>query len=270
MSFDLPTTMKALVKTSEGKSFEYKDVPVPVPQNDEVLIKVDAMSVCGSDINLYNWNDVARVIASVPFTPGHECAGTVVKCGPQASIPLGSKVGVENHYYCGSCYQCTHDEREICKNMGQFGHGKKTSYGGAAEYTIVPAKFLYTLKRDLSPDEIAMLEPLGVAHNATERLSVKGEDVLVIGCGAVGLLFVMEFTNTDGMGRICECSGAPIMVNASFSMLLFKALTLKTVHGRRIYHTWEETENLVADGKVDVNRMISHRFPMSKFEEAFD
>lgn len=339
MSFDLPTTMKALVKTSEGKSFEYKDVPVPVPQNDEVLIKVDAMSVCGSDINLYNWNDVARVIASVPFTPGHECAGTVVKCGPQASIPLGSKVGVENHYYCGSCYQCTHDEREICKNMGQFGHGKKTPYGGAAEYTIVPAKFLYTLKRDLSPDEIAMLEPLGVAHNATERLSIKGEDVLVIGCGAVGLLvqavskamganrviaadidnarldlakslgadvivntkdkdlkeFVMEFTNTDGMGRICECSGAPIMVNASFSMLrkgghmvfvglpqkplhvenvlqdvVFKALTLKTVHGRRIYHTWEETENLVADGKVDVNRMISHRFPMSKFEEAFD
>ena len=141
--------MKALVKTKEGKSFEYKDIPVPEPKGDDVLIKVDAVSVCGSDINLYTWNAVAQVIASVPFTPGHECAGTVVKCGPDAKIPAGTKVGVENHYYCGACYLCDHDTREICKNMGQFGHGKKTPHGGCSEYTIVPAKYLYQLKRNL-------------------------------------------------------------------------------------------------------------------------
>jgi threonine 3-dehydrogenase len=70
---------------------------------------------------MYTWNDVARVIATIPFIPGHECAGTVVKCGPKANIQIGTKVGVENHYFCGDCYQCKHDCKEICKNMGQFG-----------------------------------------------------------------------------------------------------------------------------------------------------
>lgn len=88
------TTMKALVKTKEGKSFEYLDVPIPEPSGDEVLIKVDAVSVCGSDINLYTWNQVAQVIASIPFTPGHECAGTVVKCGPDVKgVAVGARVG---------------------------------------------------------------------------------------------------------------------------------------------------------------------------------
>lgn len=333
------TTMKALVKTKEGKSFEYLDVPIPEPSGDEVLIKVDAVSVCGSDINLYSWNQVAQVIASIPFTPGHECAGTVVKCGPDVKgVAVGARVGVENHYYCGECYQCQHDTKAICKNMGQFGHGKKTPYGGCSEYTIVPAKYLYQLTRNIDADEIAMLEPLGVAHNAVERLEVAGEDVLVIGCGPVGLLvlmvakalgakrvvsadidqsrldmaksfgadaifntkdknlkeFVLEFTNGDGMGRICECSGASSMVNLTFSMLrkggqmtlvglpkeplhvenvlqdvVFKALTLKTIHGRQIYHTWVETEKLVADGKIDVKKVITSRFPMSRYEDAF-
>lgn len=334
----VPATMKALVKTKEAVSFDLQDVPVPVPTGDEVLIKVDAVSVCGSDINMYTWNDVAKVIATIPFTPGHECAGTVVKCGPDASVPVGSKVGVENHYYCGACYQCAHDTREICLNMGQFGHGRQTPYGGCSEYTIVPAKFLYTLTRTLTPDQIAMLEPLGVAHNAVERLDCQGENVLVIGCGAVGILvqkvarsmgakriiaadideeklqfaktlgadvivntketdlkeFIKSFTEGVGMGRICECSGAAMMVNATFPMLrkggqlvlvglpkqplhvdnvlqdvVFKAMTMKTVHGRRIFHTWRETEALVADGKVNVDQVITHRFPMTQYEEAF-
>lgn len=151
------TTMKALVKTKEGKSFEYLDVPIPEPSGDEVLIKVDAVSVCGSDINLYTWNQVAQVTASIPFTPGHECAGTVVKCGPDVKgVAVGARVGVENHYYCGECYQCQHDTKAICKNMGQFGHGKKTPYGGCSEYTIVPAKYLYQLTRNIGKQSIVV------------------------------------------------------------------------------------------------------------------
>ncbi|XP_041363511.1 L-threonine 3-dehydrogenase-like [Gigantopelta aegis] len=338
MSSSVPATMKALVKEKESESYIYKEIPVPDPQEDEVLIRVDCVAICGSDINLYKWNDIARVIASIPFVPGHECAGTVVKCGPKASLPLGSKVGVENHFFCGSCYQCKFDNPAICRNMGQFGHGKLTQHGGCSEYSIVQQKYLYQLKRDLTPEEIAMLEPLGVSHNAIEKLEVKDEEVLVIGCGPVGLLaqavakalgakrvigadidetrlelakkmgadiivntmkenlkeFVMKHTDGLGIGRICECSGAPTMVNSSFGMLrkgghivmvglpkeplhvenvlqdvVFKSLTLKTVHGRQIYHTWSEVENLVADKKIDVNKIISHKFQMSHFEEAF-
>ena len=145
----IPATMKALTKNSEEDSFDYGDVPVPEPKGDEVLIKVDAVSICGSDINMYKWNDVARIICTIPFIPGHECAGTVVKCGPDASLSLGSKVGVENHYFCGSCFQCKNDTREICMNMGQYGHGKQTPHGGCSEYSIVPQKYLYKMNRDL-------------------------------------------------------------------------------------------------------------------------
>uniref|UniRef100_A0A0B7BHM8 Enoyl reductase (ER) domain-containing protein n=1 Tax=Arion vulgaris TaxID=1028688 RepID=A0A0B7BHM8_9EUPU len=313
-------------------------IPVPEPGDGEVLIKVDAVAICGSDIALYKWDNVARVIATVPFIPGHECAGTVVKCGTNADIPVGTKVGVENHFFCGECYQCIHEDGAICNNMGQYGHGKKTEHGGCSEYSIVPAKYLYRIKYDLDAEQIAMLEPLGVAHNMIERLNVEGQDVLVIGSGPVGLMaqavskalgakrvvatdvedgklelarklgaditvnvkntdlkeFVMKLTNGVGVDRICECSGVSPVVNSSFSLLrkggyiglvglpkqplhvenvlqdiVFKALTLKTVHGRLIFHTWEEIEKIVASGKIDVKAVISHRFPMSQFEEAF-
>ena len=146
---EIPKTMKALMKNAEVESFDYQEIPVPEPVGDEVLIRVTANSLCGSDISLYLWNNVARVIATVPFIPGHETAGIVVKCGPDAAIPLGTKVGVENHYYCGSCFQCLHGQRETCIHMGQYGHGRKTPHGGCSQYSIVPARYLYVLKRDL-------------------------------------------------------------------------------------------------------------------------
>ncbi len=89
------------------------------------------------------------MIATIPFIPGHECAGTVVRCGPGATIPVGTKVGVENHFFCGNCYQCKHEDGAICLNMGQYGHGKKTTQGGCSEYSVVPQRYLYQIKRDL-------------------------------------------------------------------------------------------------------------------------
>lgn len=330
--------MKALVKKSEKESYEYTEMPVPEPQNDEVLIKVDAVSICGSDIMLYKWGDVARTIANIPFIPGHETAGTVIKLGPNATLEVGTKVGVENHFYCGKCYQCEHDLREICSSMGQYGHGRKTMHGGCSEYSVVSQKYLHTITTNLTAEQIAMLEPLGVAHNGIERLKVKNEDVLVIGCGPVGLLaqmvakimganrvigadieewkldlakqigtdivintknmdikeMIMGITDGVGIGRICECSGVADMVNSCFSYLrkggrvvliglpksplhvenvmpdiVFKCLTIKTVHGRRIFHTWKESEKLIAEKLVDVGKIVSHRFPMSQFEEAY-
>ena len=106
-SFSIPKTMKALVKTKEEASYSYKEVAVPDPKAGEALLRVDCVAICGSDIALYRWDAVAKVIASIPFIPGHECAGTVVKCGPGVErVAVGDKVGVENHFYCGQCFQC--------------------------------------------------------------------------------------------------------------------------------------------------------------------
>lgn len=334
----IPEKMKALVKDKACPSYSYVDMDVPEPGDGEVLIRVDCVAICGSDIPLYNWDSIATQIATIPFIPGHESAGTVVKRGPNTSMALGTKVGVENHFFCGDCYTCDNEDGAICLKMGQYGHGRNTTQGGCSQYSVVPERYLYTVERDLDAEEIAMLEPLGVAHNAVERLNVKGQDVLVTGCGPVGLMaqavakalgakrviavdiaedklqmatkvgaditvntmkqnlkdFVMELTNGVGMDRICECSGVTPVVNSTFSLLrkggtmglvglpkqplhvenvlqdiVFKALTLKTVHGRLIFHTWRQTEALVADKKINAKTVISHRFPMSQFEEAF-
>ncbi|CAI9722529.1 L-threonine 3-dehydrogenase-like [Octopus vulgaris] len=286
MADPLPRKMEALMKTSEKESFELKTLDLPEPVGDEALIKVEVVSLCGSDINLYKWNEIAKIIANIPFTPGHECAGTVVKCGPSSTVIIGQRVAVENHFFCGHCYQCKHGLQGI--------------------------SFL----------EATLLEPLGVSHQAIESLEVQNEDVLIIGCGAIGILassvakalganrvictdvvderlqlakkmgadvivnssnqdlknFIMNLTNDDGINRICECTGSPIMVNSMFGMLrkgghvvmvVFKSLTLKTVHGRRIFHTWECCEMLVFSGQVDVKPLVTHKFPMREFEEAF-
>jgi len=332
--------MKALVKNNPTKGYELVSIPIPEPAAGEILIQVERVSLCGSDINLFSWNDVAKAIAALPFTPGHEAVGKVTKLGPGVEhIKVGDRICVENHYYCGKCYQCTHGLPHICQNMGQFGHGKQTVHGGCSQYTIVPALYAYVLKTDLDPVRACLLEPFGVAHHAVEEVQVAGDNLLVIGCGPIGLMSiavaralgavtviaadviparlelakklgadhvintidtdilvaVKALTNNDGAGCIIEASGFGPLVNRSFSLLrkggrilmvglpktplhvdnvladiVFKSLTLKTIHGRKIFHTWEECEKLLASNAVDIMPLATHDMPMSKWEEAFD
>ena len=98
--------MKSMIKEEPKKGYYYTELPVPEPVKDEVLIKVEKVAICGSDINLFLWNEFAKVIATIPFTPGHEATGVVVKAGPEATVEVGTRVAVENHFYCGDCYTC--------------------------------------------------------------------------------------------------------------------------------------------------------------------
>ena len=98
--------MKSMIKEEPKKGYYYTDLPVPEPVKDEVLIKIEKVAICGSDINLFLWNEFAKVIADIPFTPGHEATGVVVKAGPESTVEIGTRVAVENHFYCGDCYTC--------------------------------------------------------------------------------------------------------------------------------------------------------------------
>jgi len=335
--------MRALRKETPTPGYSLDtEHPVPEPLGDEVLIKVDSVAICGSDIALYNWSEVAQVIAKVPFIPGHEAVGTVVKTGPEATLKAGDRVGVENHFYCGSCYTCDEDRGDICSKMSQYGHGKGTEHGGFSEFSIVSSKYCYVFRTGISFREGVLLEPLGVAHNGVETIQVKGHDVLVLGAGPIGLLAaqcaaaegcsrviiadvnkfrlelaekmnlacplvtldtsvkdleteVKSLTSGNGVPRLVEATGAPPVVNNCFRLLrkggkvvligipkapihiedpmpnvLFKSLTLTTVHGRRIFHTWEACEALVSSGKVDPTIIISHEFPLDQWQDAFD
>nr|XP_053631594.1 LOW QUALITY PROTEIN: L-threonine 3-dehydrogenase-like [Cherax quadricarinatus] len=336
----LSKEMMCLVKQNEEEGFDLVTRPVPTPGPDEVIIKVERVSICGSDMNLWKWNDMARVRGRLPFIPGHEATGQVVEVGSQVKeVQVGQRVAVENHFYCGTCYQCKDGRGDICQRMRQYGHGRGCDQGGCCQYSCVPARYCFILTKNLTPDQAVLLEPMGVAHNAVENISVEGEDVLVLGCGPVGLLVigvakalgaravygvdvdvarldralkmgatrvingskedisrvVMQLSDNNGVGRIVEASGAASLLNQSFSYLrkgvamvligllkaplyvenvladvIFKSITLKTIHGRRIFHTWKECERLLADGLVDVYPVISHQLPMTQYLHAFD
>ena len=77
--------MFALIKTQETVGYDYTKIDIPIPKSGELLVKVTKVSICGSDINLYKWNEVAKKIAALPFIPGHEMTGTVVKVGPNVN-----------------------------------------------------------------------------------------------------------------------------------------------------------------------------------------
>ncbi|XP_020612280.1 uncharacterized protein LOC110050704 [Orbicella faveolata] len=217
----LPECMKVLIKEEEKSSYIYKDIPVPQPNTGDLLLKVLKVSICGSDTVLYQWNEAARTIATLPFIPGHECVGEVVQVGPGCGdeFSVGQRVCCENHFYCGKCYQCLHGKR--C--------------------TI---QLVLTLSQSVcsSEDNIRFVE--NIAH--CTFLCRKGGKVVL-----VGLL------------------KQPLHVENFLQDILFRSLTIKTIHGRKIYSTWEKSEELLFNNKVDVTPVITHEIPMSQFEQAF-
>lgn len=335
----LPTTMTCLLKSREEEGYDLTTRPVPQPGPGDVLVKVTKVAVCGSDINMWMWNETARQIATLPFIPGHEATGEVVSVGSKVtSVKPGQTVAVENHFFCGQCVLCKENRGDICQRMNQYGHGRGTEHGGCSQYSIVPEQYCYVITRQLTPTQAVLLEPMGVAHNAVSQIEVGGTGILVLGAGPVGLFAVavskalgatticavdilpasleiakkmgathvinaskedigravMEMTDGNGVERIVEASGSADLLNASFKWLrkggqmaliglpkgplhvespmtdvLFKSLTIKSVHGRRIFSTWRACESLLASDKVDVEPMVSHDLPMTKYREAF-
>ena len=133
------------------------------------------MSICGSDINLWKWNDTAKVIAALPFIPGHEAVGIVVKNGPESTLQIGQRVAVENHFYCSNCVLCDENRGDICMKMSQYGHGKGTTQGGCSQLSNVSSKYLYPITTDISDEQACLIEPMGVAHNIIERIDVQNK-----------------------------------------------------------------------------------------------
>ena len=119
--------MKAVVKNNTEAGLSYLDVPRPEPKPGEVLIKVHAASICGTDIHYFKWDQSAEDFArkfdvQFPFIIGHECAGEIVAVGSDVrSRRVGERVALETHIPCGRCFQCMHGEAHNCANMSVYG-----------------------------------------------------------------------------------------------------------------------------------------------------
>jgi threonine 3-dehydrogenase len=200
-SGEIPATMHALVKARAAAGAELREVPVPEPGPGELLVRVEAASLCGTDLHIYRWDEWAqhRLAGGLPRIFGHEMAGRVVKHGPGVSraIPLGTQVAVETHLVDGTCYQCRTDREHACANMRIVGVDIN---GAFAEYIALPAYNAWP-SDGLAPEIAAIMEPMGNAVHAAFVEEVAGQTVAVLGCGPIGLMSV-AIVNLAGAARI--------------------------------------------------------------------
>jgi threonine 3-dehydrogenase len=327
--------MRALAKTRPEPGLELVERPVPVPAAGEVLLHMEAASICGTDLHLLRWDPWAREIVKPPTILGHELAGRVVATGPSVSrVREGDLVGVESHIVDWTCTQCRRGDRHLCRNLKVIGAQVD---GGFAEYVVIPDTNAIE-SNGLDPAVVALQEPMGNAVHAAFVEPIEGRTVLVTGCGPIGLCAVgiakaagaalviatdteeyrlamargmgadlgldaadpttveriIAATNGDGVEVVLEMSGAqaaldqalaaitrggrisllgifsePVRVDLS-DFVIQKGIRIHGIYGRRIYDTWERTQSLLRSGDLDVSPIITHRFDLADWEQAFD
>ena len=177
--------MKAYVLREIGK-INLEEVDVPELKDNEVLVKVGAVGICGSDIpRIYKTGAY-----SFPLIPGHEFAGMVMEVGKEVNPSWqGKRVGIFPLIPCNKCEPCHKQQYEMCRHYSYLGSRRD---GGFAEYVAVPEKNLIELPENVSFQAAAMLEPMAVACHAMRRLNLdSGATVAVCGLGTIGLLLVM-------------------------------------------------------------------------------
>ncbi len=177
--------MKAWV-LHDINNFKYEQVELPVIKENEVLVKVKAVGICGSDIpRVYKTGTY-----SYPLIPGHEFSGEVVSVGDRADKNwINKRVGVFPLIPCKSCIPCQNHQYEMCRKYSYIGSRQN---GAFAEYVAVPEANLIELEENISYEEAAMLEPMSVAVHAMRRVNISPDDTAVVcGLGTIGTLLVM-------------------------------------------------------------------------------
>jgi len=184
--------MTAVVKTKAAagpRATEVRSVPVPEPGQAEVLIRVLATAVCGSDKHIYQWDPSMAGMLKLPRIYGHEFCGEIAAFGPGGKRPHleeGQYVSAEMHVTCGHCRPCRTGQRHVCENTRILGvHGD----GCFAQYVVVPAYNVVPLDRDVVPLKVgAFLDALGNAVHTTQVADLSGKSVAVLGYGPIGAM----------------------------------------------------------------------------------
>jgi L-iditol 2-dehydrogenase len=196
------TTMKALELVAYEK-FEFKEVDIPEIEPNEVLIRVAACGICGSDVHGMDGSSGRRI---PPIIMGHEAAGTITKLGENVDASkwsVGDRVTFDSMISCGTCWHCTRGEINLCESRMVLGVscGDYRRHGAFAEYVTVPQHILYALPEGITFEQAAMVEPVSVAVHAVERTPIHLNDtVVVIGAGMIGLL-CLQAAKAAGCGK---------------------------------------------------------------------
>lgn len=193
--------MKALVM-HEYKHLTYQDVPTPAPKAGEVLIRVQACSVCGSDVHGFDGSSGRR---RPPVIMGHEASGIIEALGEGVTdYKVGDRVTFDSTIYCGKCDMCKAGKVNLCNSRMVLGVScdEYNRDGCFAEYVVVPDYILYRMPDNVTFTQAAMIEPLSVAYHAATRTPIgENDSVLVVGIGTIGLL-TMQVVRSFGAKQI--------------------------------------------------------------------
>ena len=179
--------MRALAKTHAGPGAELVERPIPTAGPGDVLLRVEAASICGTDHHLFTWDAWAAENLVPPRILGHELAGRVVAAGAGVTrVREGDLVGVESHLVDWTCSQCRAGNEHLCRNLRVIG---VHTDGGFAEFVVIPETNAIE-SNGLDPAVVALQEPMGNAVHAAFVEPIEGRSVLVTGCGPIGLCAV--------------------------------------------------------------------------------
>ena len=184
----MPSTMQAVVKAEPAPGIELREVPVPAPGAGEVLVRVQAASVCGTDLHIYEWDPWAKGRIHPPLIPGHEFSGAVAAVGRGVTtVREGDLVSAEMHVACGKCLQCRTGLAHVCQHVRILG---VDADGAFASYAVIPESNIWKLPDSIPHDYASLLDPLGNAVHTVLAGPIAAKTVAVTGCGAIGLMSI--------------------------------------------------------------------------------
>ena len=187
---NIPSKMKAAVMT-EPLHINIEEMDVPNVYGNEVLVKVMAVGICGSDIHYYEHGRIGNHIVKPPFILGHECSGVVVAIGENVTtLNIGDRVAVEPGITCGHCEYCKSGRYNLCPKVAFL--ATPPINGAFVQYLKHREDFLFPIPDDLSYEEAALNEPFSVGIHAAKRVDLQpGSTVAIMGMGPVGLMTVV-------------------------------------------------------------------------------
>ncbi len=235
--------MKALIKDKPTRGATFTELPLPQIGENDLLVRVKAAAICGTDIHIYEWNEYAASRIKLPLLFGHEYSGEVVEVGRNIkNFSPGDRVAAETHVPCGHCFQCTTGLQHICKDMKILGVHMD---GAFSEYAILPAICAWKLDPTISFEIGATMEPFGIGVHAMSKTKPAGKKVIVFGSGPIGIYTQM----------VAKLSGAEYVIGVDISkerLDLAKRMGTDIVLNAKEVNVVEEVEKITKGFGMDI------------------
>ncbi len=315
------STTQTAVRLHGPSDLRVESVPFDAAlKPDEVLVRVRATGVCGSDLHPYETGSIGSTTLNQPLVLGHEFSGVVEEIGVDVeNLAMGARVAIDPAWVCGNCRECLGGNPNLCRK--QRFCGLAPDDGSLRSRLVAPARFCHPIPDGVSDASAALLEPLGIALHATDLARIRvGARVAILGAGPIGLCLAQtckvagagtvwihdilpyrqKFAEKYGAIPLPDCAEADVVIEAAwakesvqhameiakpggtvvlvgipfedhveFSHSTARRKGLTILMSRRMKNVYGRCLALVQSGRVDVESLVTHRFPLGKTPDAF-